>query len=124
MGESAIVVERRGELRLESGSYLKKARELGLVVHSGTSLAEHSVFDLEKREGKEERRKGNPLPPRGSPSKNSEEAILAIHPRSSPPSAVALLRRTGARGIPAFSRKRETKGRALLPGLLLDCRRT
>jgi drug/metabolite transporter (DMT)-like permease len=31
---------------------------------------------------------------------------IAIHPRSSPPSAVAMLRRTGERGILAFSRKK------------------
>ena len=53
------------------------------------------------------------------------QAVMAIHPlplrralplgtplgsaRSSPPSAVALLRRTGGRGILAFSRKRGSK---------------
>jgi hypothetical protein len=34
MGEPAIAVERRGELRLESGFYIRRARELGLVFHS------------------------------------------------------------------------------------------
>jgi MFS family permease len=36
---------------------------------------------------------------------SKEKAILAIHPHSSPPSAITLLRRTGARGILAFSRE-------------------
>jgi hypothetical protein len=72
MGESAIVVERRGELRLDSGSYIRRAQELGLVFHSRTSLAEHSVFDLEEGEGKEERKKNSPLP-RGSPLKSHRE---------------------------------------------------
>jgi hypothetical protein len=55
----------------------------------------------------------NPVLPHGASSKKKPFSLLAIlskipmaiHPRSSPPSAVALLRRTGARGILAFSRK-------------------
>jgi hypothetical protein len=43
---------------------------------------------------------------------SKEKAILAIHHPASPPSAVALLRRTGGRGILAFSRKEGARCRA------------
>jgi polyferredoxin len=52
-GVSAIIVEPLGELRLASGSYRDKARELGLVFEAKTSLVEHSILDA-KRESKKD----------------------------------------------------------------------
>ena len=45
IGESAIRVEAAGEIRLASGSYSKKARELGLVFHAKTSVQDQFVLD-------------------------------------------------------------------------------
>jgi MauM/NapG family ferredoxin protein len=44
-GESAVVVEPIGELRLAAGSYREKARELGLVFHAKDSVADHFILD-------------------------------------------------------------------------------
>jgi len=45
VGESAIVVEPLGELRLASGSYVEKSRELGLVFHAKTSVEDHFILN-------------------------------------------------------------------------------
>ena len=45
MGESAILVEPTGELRLASGSYREKARELGLVFHAKAGVEDHFILD-------------------------------------------------------------------------------
>jgi MauM/NapG family ferredoxin protein len=47
-GDSAIMVEPLGELRLASGSYQEKAREFGLVFQAKTSLLEHSILDVQQ----------------------------------------------------------------------------
>ncbi|MBN2125808.1 MAG: 4Fe-4S binding protein [Deltaproteobacteria bacterium] len=47
-GESAVVVEPLGELRLASGSYSEKARELGLVYHAREAIKEQTVMDLQE----------------------------------------------------------------------------
>ncbi len=44
-GESAIVVEPSGELRMMSGSYEKKAKQLGLVFHSKTKVQDQFILD-------------------------------------------------------------------------------
>lgn len=44
-GDSAIVVEPTGELRLMSGSYQRKARDLGLVFHAKTTVEDHFILD-------------------------------------------------------------------------------
>jgi len=70
-GESAIVVEPLGELRLASGSYREKARELGLVFHARTTVQDQFILDSPKSEPpgdegipKEETKKEEPgLPP-------------------------------------------------------------
>ncbi|MGE5840720.1 MAG: 4Fe-4S binding protein, partial [Deltaproteobacteria bacterium] len=51
-GESAIMVEPLGELRLASGSYKEKARELGLVFHSKDKVEDQTILDRDQREGK------------------------------------------------------------------------
>jgi polyferredoxin len=51
VGVSAIIVEPLGEVRLASGSYRDKAKELGLVFQAKTGLEEHSILDV-KQEGK------------------------------------------------------------------------
>jgi MauM/NapG family ferredoxin protein len=48
-GESAVVVEPLGELRMASGSYKEKARELGLVFHAKTSVEDHFILNAPKR---------------------------------------------------------------------------
>lgn len=48
LGEAAIVVEPTGELRLTSGSYSEKAKELGLVFHAKTKIGEHSIMDVQE----------------------------------------------------------------------------
>jgi MauM/NapG family ferredoxin protein len=45
VGESAIVVEPLGELRLGAGSYRESARELGLVFHAKTRVEDHFILD-------------------------------------------------------------------------------
>jgi MauM/NapG family ferredoxin protein len=52
-GESAIMVEPAGELRLAAGSYKEKARELGLVFHAKGRVEDHSILNRDQREGKE-----------------------------------------------------------------------
>jgi len=52
-GESAIIVEPLGELRLASGSYKEKARELGLVFHAKDRVQDHTILNRDQREGKE-----------------------------------------------------------------------
>jgi hypothetical protein len=42
------MVEPLGELRLASGSYQEKARELGLVFQAKTSLEEDSILDVQR----------------------------------------------------------------------------
>jgi formate hydrogenlyase subunit 6/NADH:ubiquinone oxidoreductase subunit I len=53
IGESAIIVEPSGELRLASGSYREKAKELGLVFHAKGRVEDQSILtrDLPEREG-------------------------------------------------------------------------
>jgi ferredoxin len=51
-GESAIIVEPYGELRLASGSYKEKARELGLVFHAKDSVEDHTILNRDHGEGK------------------------------------------------------------------------
>jgi MauM/NapG family ferredoxin protein len=45
IGESAILVEPPGEVRLTAGSYREKAKELGLVFHAKTEVKDHFVLD-------------------------------------------------------------------------------
>jgi MauM/NapG family ferredoxin protein len=52
-GESAIIVEPSGELRLASGSYKEKARELDLVFHAKDRVEDHTILNRDQREGKE-----------------------------------------------------------------------
>ncbi len=59
-GDSAIMVEPLGELRLASGSYQEKARELGLVFQAKTSLEEHSILDVQRGD-----KNGSTRTPRG-----------------------------------------------------------
>jgi polyferredoxin len=51
-GESAIVVEPLGELRLASGSYKEKAKELGLVFLAKGRVKEQTILNRDQREGK------------------------------------------------------------------------
>ena len=51
-GESAIIVEPLGELRLASGSYKEKARELGLVFHAKDRVEDHTILNGDPQEGK------------------------------------------------------------------------
>lgn len=67
-GESAIVVEASGELRLVRGSYKEKARELGLVFHAKGGVEDHTILNGDEREGREGPefpavREGKKLPP-------------------------------------------------------------
>ncbi|MBU2498322.1 MAG: 4Fe-4S binding protein [Proteobacteria bacterium] len=45
IGESAILVEPLGELRLATGSYQEKARELGLVFHAKAGVEDHFILN-------------------------------------------------------------------------------
>jgi MauM/NapG family ferredoxin protein len=49
-GESAIIVEPSGELRLAFGSYKEKARELGLVFHAKGRVEDQTILIREQRE--------------------------------------------------------------------------
>jgi MauM/NapG family ferredoxin protein len=51
-GESAIIVEPLGELRLASGSYKEKARELGLVFHAKGRVEDQTILNKDQQEGK------------------------------------------------------------------------
>lgn len=68
-GESAVVVEPLGELRLASGSYKDKARELGLVFHAREGVEDHFILNepgAEGISGKSEEKQssgGDALPP-------------------------------------------------------------
>jgi MauM/NapG family ferredoxin protein len=63
IGESAIIVEPLGELRLATGSYREKAKELGLVFHAENGVEDHFILDGEREERGEERAEENGLPP-------------------------------------------------------------
>jgi MauM/NapG family ferredoxin protein len=63
IGESAIIVEPLGEVRLATGSYREKAKELGLVFHAENGVADHFILDGEREERAEERAGENGLPP-------------------------------------------------------------
>jgi MauM/NapG family ferredoxin protein len=52
VGESAILVEPLGEIRLASGSYEEKARELGLVFHAKTKMEDDFILDSPGGPGK------------------------------------------------------------------------
>jgi MauM/NapG family ferredoxin protein len=45
IGESAIVIEPLGELRMSSGSYKERARELGLVFHAKGKVEDHFILN-------------------------------------------------------------------------------
>jgi MauM/NapG family ferredoxin protein len=51
-GEAAIVVEPLGELRLASGSYKEKAKELGLVFLAKGKVREQTILNRDQQEGK------------------------------------------------------------------------
>jgi MauM/NapG family ferredoxin protein len=50
-GESAILVEPLGELRLASGSYKEKAEELGLIFHAKGGVEDHFILNEPGAEG-------------------------------------------------------------------------
>jgi MauM/NapG family ferredoxin protein len=64
-GESAIIVEPSGELRLASGSYKEKARDLGLVFHAKGRVEDHTILNRDQREGK--------APPEVPPAKDEKK---------------------------------------------------
>jgi len=68
-GESAIIVEPLGELRLASGSYREKAKELGLVFHAKGRVEDQTILNRDQREGKEL--------PAGAPSGKEEKKLPA-----------------------------------------------
>jgi MauM/NapG family ferredoxin protein len=53
IGESAIVVEPLGEVRLASGSYQEKARELGLVFHAKPGMEDHFILNAPEQPGQQ-----------------------------------------------------------------------
>ena len=71
IGDSAIVVEPTGELRLSYGSYQEKARALGLLFHAKTGVEDHFILDapqgldqsLEGRPAKKRADQDSGLPP-------------------------------------------------------------
>jgi MauM/NapG family ferredoxin protein len=72
IGESAVVVEPLGELRLASGSYTEKAKELGLVFHAKQGVVEDQfILNAPERQGRgpekpfpqEASKEGPELPP-------------------------------------------------------------
>jgi MauM/NapG family ferredoxin protein len=67
-GDSAIIVEPLGEMRLASGSYKEKAKELGLVFHAKDRVEDHTILNRDQREGKE-------LP--GAPALKEEKKVPA-----------------------------------------------
>ena len=67
-GESAIIVGPLGELRLASGSYEEKAKELGLVFHAKGRVEDQTILNRDQREGKE-------LP--GAPAAKEEKKLPA-----------------------------------------------
>jgi ferredoxin len=67
IGESAILVEPTGELRLESGSYRAKARELGLVFHAKAGVEDHFILDGPPQEREDAPDVNSPTPKSGLP---------------------------------------------------------
>jgi MauM/NapG family ferredoxin protein len=65
IGDAAIVVEPKGELRLMSGSYQQKALELGLVFHAKTSVEDQ--FILAPPSGINSGLEDRPADPKGEP---------------------------------------------------------
>ena len=63
IGESAIIVEPLGELRLATGSYREKARELGLVFHAKERVEDHYILDGARKETGKVRPAEDGLPP-------------------------------------------------------------
>jgi ferredoxin len=63
IGESAIIVEPLGEIRLATGSYREKAKELGLVFHAENGVADHFILDGEREERGEGSAGESGLPP-------------------------------------------------------------
>jgi MauM/NapG family ferredoxin protein len=63
IGESAIIVEPLGEVRLATGSYKDKARELGLVFHAKNGVEDHFILDVPREGPWEERGEEKELPP-------------------------------------------------------------
>lgn len=63
IGESAIIVEPLGEVRLAAGSYREKARELGLVFHAKNGVEDHFILDGAREESGKERGEEKRLPP-------------------------------------------------------------
>jgi MauM/NapG family ferredoxin protein len=63
IGESAILVEPLGELRMASGSYKEKARELGLVFHAKTEVKDDVILEGVGEGEKEVKGGDKPLPP-------------------------------------------------------------
>ena len=63
IGESAIIVEPLGEVRLATGSYREKAQELGLVFHARNGVEDHFILDGAREGPGEERTPENGLPP-------------------------------------------------------------
>ena len=96
-------------------------RKTRASAHPAPRYARREIFDTLKTDDIQNRGVKSPvLPPGLLPKKKPfylgtvrVQALMAIDPRSSPPSAVALLRRTGERGIPAFSRKHQASTRVI-----------
>jgi MauM/NapG family ferredoxin protein len=63
VGESAIIVEPLGEVRLATGSYQEKAKELGLVFHAKDGVGDHFILDGARGESGEVQPGENGLPP-------------------------------------------------------------
>ena len=53
IGESAIIVEPLGEVRLATGSYREKAKELGLIFHAEDAAEDHFILEGARRESGE-----------------------------------------------------------------------
>jgi len=63
IGESAIIVEPLGEVRLATGSYREKAKELGLIFHAEDAAEDHFILDGARRESGEMDVSEEELPP-------------------------------------------------------------
>lgn len=63
VGESAILVEPLGELRLAQGSYRDKAKELGLVFHAKTEVRDDFILDSGKKKAGQAKAGEKSLPP-------------------------------------------------------------
>lgn len=62
-GESAILVEPLGEVRLAKGSYRENARELGLVFHAKTEVRDDFILESAKGKRGQVKPAEKPLPP-------------------------------------------------------------